>query len=396
MSTAPRWFAARRLACIAVAVSLAPGVSTRVVAQPAPPRRALPKASAELSQPFTTITNVRELADGRVLVTDPRERVLQLVSANLASAQQVGRTGAGPGEYGLPGRLIAVGADSTWLLDAGNRRVLTLLPDGKFRSQLGAVGGTTGWDPSTTFPRYVDARGYAYFVGSNLIQRNGAIVSADSAPIVRVNRRTGARDTAAFVQLAKTVISTKTSKGQITSMNITINPWAAEDDWVVLPDGRLGIVRVDGYRMDWIAPTGPRRVGARVAYTPVPMTQGDRDAASQRASGAASAPSGTRGGTSLSVGASATPPNFDNWPKIKPPFLARAAILAPNGRVWVLRTRNAADSVPMYDVFDDTGALIEQVALAASSRVVGFGLRSVYVARRDSDDLEYLQRIPLR
>ncbi len=389
-ATAPR--------SLCVAVVLATGISTRSAAQPAPPRRALPIASAELSQPFTQITNVRELSDGRVLISDPRERAVHLVAASLASAQQVGRTGAGPGEYALPGRLIAVGADSTWLLDGGNRRVLTFSPDGKPGGQLAAAGGNGGWDPGSNFPRYVDARGFAYFAGSALTERNGAIVSSDSAPIVRANRRTGVKDTVAFVQLAKSAISTTSSKGAITSMNITINPWGAEDDWVVTSDGRIGIVRNDGYRIDWIAPNGTRRVGARVAFTPVPISQGDRDAASQRASGGSSAPSGGGGGggVSFSVGASRTPPNFDNWPKIKPPFLARAAVLAPNGRVWVLRTRSAADSVPVYDVFDDTGARAEQIALAPNTRVVGFGARNVYVARRDSDDLEYLQRIPLR
>ncbi len=77
-ATAPR--------SLCVAVVLATGISTRSAAQPAPPRRALPNASAELSQPFTQITNVRELSDGRVLISDPRERVVQLVAANLASA----------------------------------------------------------------------------------------------------------------------------------------------------------------------------------------------------------------------------------------------------------------------------------------------------------------------
>ncbi len=60
------------------------------------------------------------------------------------------------------------------------------------------------------------------------------------------------KDTVAFVRLAKSAINTTSSKGAITSMNITINPWGAEDDWVVTPDGRVGIVRNDGYRLDWI------------------------------------------------------------------------------------------------------------------------------------------------
>jgi hypothetical protein len=43
-------------------------------------------------------------------------------------------------------------------------------------------------------------------------------------------------------------------------------------------------------------------------------------------------------------------------------------------------------------VFDRTGALVKQVVLNPNSRVVGFGKGTVYVARTDEDDLQYLQR----
>ena len=76
-----------------------------------------------------------------------------------------------------------------------------------------------------------------------------------------------------------------------------------------------------------------------------------------------------------------------------PPFTGRGAVLAsPDGEAWVLRTRSAGDKVPTYDVFDRTGALVKKVMLNQSSRVVGFGKGTVYVARTDDDDLQYLER----
>lgn len=48
---------------------------------------------------------------------------------------------------------------------------------------------------------------------------------------------------------------------------------------------------------------------------------------------------------------------------------------------------------PTYDVIDGMGRLVEQVKLAMRARVAGFGAGAVYVVRRDSDDLEYLERL---
>jgi hypothetical protein len=67
-------------------------------------------------------------------------------------------------------------------------------------------------------------------------------------------------------------------------------------------------------------------------------------------------------------------------------------VTTPDGEVWVLRTRSASDKTPIYDVFDRTGALAKRVTLNPESRVVGFGKGTVYVARTDEDDLQYLQR----
>ena len=83
-----------------------------------------------------------------------------------------------------------------------------------------------------------------------------------------------------------------------------------------------------------------------------------------------------------------TKPPYDAGPG----FAGGAVLIAPEGEVWVLRTRPAGDKIPTYDVFDRTGALIKKVSLNPSSRVVGFGKGVVYVARSDEDDLVYLQR----
>jgi hypothetical protein len=100
---------------------------------PAPPGRVrhLPRATVELSEPFTGIRSVRELADGRVFVVDGREAEVRLVDLARGTAILVGRQGAGPGEYKAPQHLLPLPGDSTLLTDTGLRRSIVLTPDGR-------------------------------------------------------------------------------------------------------------------------------------------------------------------------------------------------------------------------------------------------------------------------
>src|SRR5688572_6907671 len=72
--------------------------ASRVAAAPAaaqPPLKTLAKPDAEYAEPFTQINGVRELKDGRVIVSDVREKTVQLVDLKTGSAQKIGREGSG-------------------------------------------------------------------------------------------------------------------------------------------------------------------------------------------------------------------------------------------------------------------------------------------------------------
>jgi hypothetical protein len=78
--------------------------SPRCPAAAQSPLRTLAKPDAEYAEPFTQINGVRELKDGRVIVSDVREKTVQLVDLKAGSAQKIGREGSGPGEYAMPMR----------------------------------------------------------------------------------------------------------------------------------------------------------------------------------------------------------------------------------------------------------------------------------------------------
>jgi len=83
------------------------------------------------------------------------------------------------------------------------------------------------------------------------------------------------------------------------------------------------------------------------------------------------------------------------WPASMPPFVYYETFARPNGELWVLRSHKAADA-RVYDVFGPASTIVAQVALPPKTRLVGFGNGTVYLVRRDDDDLEYLQRYRLQ
>jgi hypothetical protein len=94
----------------------------------------LPPPNATLSETFTYLSSIRELSDGRIILTDARE--LRIVVADFATQQvrQIGRIGQGPGEYSRPMPVhplggdssVSVGFDSRWLLFDRDSIVATL------------------------------------------------------------------------------------------------------------------------------------------------------------------------------------------------------------------------------------------------------------------------------
>ncbi|MDP1861873.1 MAG: hypothetical protein Q8K82_24655, partial [Gemmatimonadaceae bacterium] len=111
--------------------------------------RTLTKPDAELAEPFTNVGGVRELKDGRLVVIDARDKIVQLVDFKAGTGTKVGREGSGPGEYALPMRLVPLPGDSSGVYDMLNSRLLVVLPNGKpgnfiVTESAGSPGGPVG------------------------------------------------------------------------------------------------------------------------------------------------------------------------------------------------------------------------------------------------------------
>jgi hypothetical protein len=374
----------------------------------------LAKPDAEHADPFSQISGVRELRDGRVIVSDPKDKLVQVLDMK-GGTTRVSREGSGPGEYLLPNAMVALPNDSTAIWDGGNRRYLLLGPDAKpvreFRLEPPEGLGNRGYGAfSATFPRGVDAKGNIYFLGSPFITNpDGAMAVADTVPVMRFNRARQIPETVAYVFPAEGTARVKPGPGG-RGLNISNglgNPLVPLDSWTALPDGRVAVVRGKSYRMD-LYTDGKAVVGAATPYDRIKV-----DAAmkkfleDERLKGfAGGAPRTGRPGA-------AAPPdispairdelmkdmlNMEPWPEYTPPFRMNAAIgraTPAGGQVWVLLTKRAESDSTRYDVFDASAKLVARVTLAPKSRVIAFGNGTVYAFRADDDDLQYLQRYRL-
>jgi hypothetical protein len=84
-----------------------------------------------------------------------------------------------------------------------------------------------------------------------------------------------------------------------------------------------------------------------------------------------------------------------DWPNALPAFRAGGVFVATNGDLWVERYASAG-TAPVYDVFDENAVLVRRLTLPEGRTVVGFGNGSVYLARIDEFDLQWLEKYSLR
>jgi hypothetical protein len=383
-----------RIATLALVVLVAiPVMGEPVEAQPtaAVPTRAIGKPELEYAVPFSMLSGLRELADGRLVVSDYREKFIRIIDLKGTKPPvTVGREGRGPGEWGIAGQLLVGRADTTWLLDLINRRLLAISPTGATGTMLPLLApGASPSDLRTTVQS--DRLGRLYAEGSAIQlpaggATSGTIHMADSVPIVRSDATLQRGDTLAWLHLPKMSVQVNMSGSRPQTRARGMSPFPARDAWAVGGDGSVVIARVSDYHIERVLPDGKRGVGAPIPYERVPVTAALKEqtvATMQK---------------SISQFAGDLPPGFNlnalidsfEWPEFKPPFQG-SILVAPDGRVWVPIAGRAGEG-PVYDVIDTRGRLVERVSFPPKSALFAFSATAMYVIRVDEDDLQYLQR----
>lgn len=209
----------------------------------------------------------------------------------------------------------------------------------------------------------------------------------DSLAVTFVDRRSGRVDTVAKLRERphrRDVVMN--AEGQVTSsMPSATEPNAQAEQAVLFNDGWLAIVRLEPLRVDWRAPTGTWTLGRPLPLRPESVVARERQAiAERRAVARAEAKKfGLRAPTSLEFPTT--------LPVLTETVIPRQTL---DGRLVVGRTPSARVPRMRYLVINRRGTIDGELTLGSRERLLGFGVRSVYIASVDDDDIQRVQRHP--
>ena len=360
-------------------IAAAPALRVSVVASQAT-RLTVPPADAVAAAEFSTVASVRELSDGRVLVTDREDRRLAIVDWATGAVATIGRTGEGPGEYQVPYRLLPLSGDSTLLTDSQSRRwfvldgsriVTTIDASSPLNENLGP--DLFGADHEG---RVLGLEGYRW----NRLSPVQDILTADSLVALIAHVFSASIDTAARLRGRGEPWESLVSVRGAPQRSVR-DPLPEADQALLFPDGWLVVVRVDPYRVDWITAEGHAIQGAPLPFVSVRVDRTEQCAALERQ-------------PRRELRFECQPEEVRSWPRVLPPFLPGALLALPNGSVAIERTPSARQSFRQYDIVDRSGVLAATLSAAANEKIVGFGIRSVYTVTVDANDVQRLQRHP--
>lgn len=342
--------------------------------------------SAALDHDFSRISGVRELPDGRVLVSDWIEETVNVVDLARKSVRQIGRRGAGPGEYRLPGALLPMPGDSTLLVDQGNERLVVIGPD--LRIARAFSSHRPGMAHGIT-PRAIDGRGRIYFEIPAWADPAG---SRDSVSVARLDLRDGT------VERLIRVRGITYREGSVRGIPYVV--FAPRDGWQAAPGGRVAVVRPEPYAVEWREASGSVVRGKPLARAPLPVTARDHIAYVAQFMATAAVAGRGESGMAAMPASEKTPEAISRLVAlqeirtVKPPFTDRTPLIASDGTLWVERSV-ANGAQPVWDRFDARGAYIGGVVLPPSRRLLALGSRGAYTAFVDPDGLERLERYTL-
>lgn len=339
----------------------------------------LDKPTASPREPFTQISGLVELPDGRLLVADADERRLVILDPMTSAVTPLSQRGAGPREFRSISHLFPRPGGGAWLGDFAQKRILPIRGDGTLEDVIAV--------PPSLLLAAVDGAGrfYADIFGPRIGNR-----MADSMWVVR-----WAPPATTFDTLMK--------RNANWSSRITMNGEARHvlspfDAHLVLASGDVVTLDAAAYRFDrWH--DGRRIVSVKVPWRPVPVTEAEKVAYVQAEEPPKqlnlNGPKGKPGGGTTG----GRPANWKDggkiWPANKPAFVDDDVHLASDGRIWIRRYTAHDVTEAQYDVLDDNGKLLGTVRFRPDTKVVGFGKGVVYVSERNADDELLLRRYAL-
>jgi hypothetical protein len=183
-------------------------------------------------------------------------------------------------------------------------------------------------------------------------------------------------------------------------------PWT--DDWALLADGTLAIVRGQDYRVDLLGLNGKMSTGAKLPFEWQRLSDEDKmkvvDSARAEVEKERLAPrpgADGSGGFRIIPGTSPRAPkltmaplgfvSIDQMPDYRPAFRQGAARGDADGNLWV-RTSRMMNGGTVYDVISSKGELKDRILIPPGRVVAGFGPGGVVYMGVVDGDITHLER----
>ena len=417
----------------------------QLVAQTSIPIRTITSVEAASTERLGFVSGIRELSDGSVIVNDAGKRRLIAFDKSLGAPRVIADTVAGSKiQYGARSTgIIPYAGDSTLLIDVAGRGFLVI--DGK---------GNLARVMSSPRPNDVTSMASAG-LGAPGFDRQGRLVyrtmlmpafkapvvgkpytpptMPDSAPLLRADFDRRTADTVAWLRTQVIKVSANPLPNGGVVLTPLFSPISTIDDWTVLPDGSIAILRGGDYHIDWIDGAGARSSAPKMPFDWKRLSDADKAAIIDstrkllerqlQRSGTSNvniaAGPGGHGGAGIPVGHSMTimPIGGDDGapqPKVTtPPAPEAAQLVEPSelpdyypsvlasgemradfdGHVWILpSTTTQAGKGLLYDVVNRRGEIVERVRLPEGRALEGFGASGAVYLTSHGPDGTHLER----
>ena len=388
---------------LAGAFAVLAAVTCTASAQQPVPVRDLGPVVAKATEPIAYFFGLRSLSDGRVLVNDGLGRRLMLLDSALALVRVVADSGnAGAFTFSRPLiPIIPFTGDSVLFIDYASQSLLVAGPlDTRARAMAPPKVSDLGYLRSSFAS--ADVRGRLLYRGYRpplRVPGAAAPVPSDSAPIIRADLDARTIDTLAMVKMPANppYQQVRGADGKV-SFKEVFTALAPVDEWALLADGTVAIVRGHDYHIDWVSPDGARSSSTKLPFDWKRLTDDDKQRLvdSMRAE-LEKLDLGGRGGMTLPEVAGRIPEqqlrivtNADGTKTVPvaiefvplteitdyyPPIRPGAVKADLDSNLWILPTTSARSRKGglVYDVVNRRGELFERIEIPAGRVLAGFG-----------------------
>jgi hypothetical protein len=397
-------------------------------AQQLPAVRQVGRLERVTSDSLASVSEALAMRDGRVMVHDRIGRRVMLFDSTLAHPSVVAdTTGLTANAYGGPiARLIWFRADSMLLIDASSLSMAVIDPHGKLGRMMAipraedaqAIASSAGIDDSghlVYFNALGSLPGFAMLGIGDAVYTDGKPTNlalrfnshTDSAWLIRVDLGTRMLDSLTPVHIPKLDRVLKADeRGGLTSIVNTPDPVPVVDDWTVLRDGTVAVVRGRDYHIDWFNRAG-KSSSPRLPFDWEKLDDARKqaliDSTVARWQSQYDGIMSGRGGRGPIPGLAplvAARPSMESLPAYAPPLATLIGGGPPTssdaeGNVWI-RTTKIIDGRPVYDVVNRRGELFDRVQLPPFRTIAGFGPGVIYMAMKDATGRVHLERARIR